>query len=102
VDNIYYHVHKGVIKLPPTQNDEEILIPGFSSTIEASDVPSFVISPEAERIIEMLGNQFSNLDKVDWVLINSFYELEKEVTYILLSFCFFFAFLAIEVKLYKI
>uniref|UniRef100_M1CHP7 UDP-glucose:glucosyltransferase n=1 Tax=Solanum tuberosum TaxID=4113 RepID=M1CHP7_SOLTU len=79
VDDIYYHVHKGVIKLPPNQNDEEILIPGFSSPIDASDVPSFVISPEAERIIEMLGNQFSNLDKVDWVLINSFYELEKEV-----------------------
>ncbi|KAH0649171.1 hypothetical protein KY285_034419 [Solanum tuberosum] len=79
VDNIYYHVHKGVIKLPPTQNDEEISIPGFSSTIEASDVPSFVISPEAERILEMLANQFSNLDKVDWVLINSFHELEKEV-----------------------
>ncbi|WMV40341.1 hypothetical protein MTR67_033726 [Solanum verrucosum] len=79
VDNIYYHVHKGVIKLPPTQNEEEILIPGFSSTIEASDVPTFVINPEGERILEMLINQFSNLDKVDWVLINSFYELEKEV-----------------------
>lgn len=80
VDNLYYHVHKGVIKLPPTQNDEEILIPGFPNSIDASDVPSFVISPEAERIVEMLANQFSNLDKVDCVLINSFYELEKEVT----------------------
>ncbi|KAG5589094.1 hypothetical protein H5410_039608 [Solanum commersonii] len=79
VDNIYYHAHKGVIKLPPTQDDEEILIPGFLSTIEASDVPTFVIVPEAERILEMLVNQFSNLDKVDWVLINSFYELEKQV-----------------------
>ena len=75
------HVHKGVIKLPPTQNDEEILIPGFPNSIDASDVPSFVISPEAERIVEMLANQFSNLDKVDCVLINSFYELEKEVKY---------------------
>ncbi|KAL3360458.1 hypothetical protein AABB24_013732 [Solanum stoloniferum] len=81
VDDIYYHVHKGVIKLPPTQNDEEILIPGLSCTIESSDVPTFVISPEAERILEVMVNQFSNLDKVDWVLINSFYELEKEVTY---------------------
>ncbi|XP_055821897.1 UDP-glycosyltransferase 74G1-like [Solanum dulcamara] len=27
----------------------------------------------------MLANQFSNLDKVDWVLINSFYKVEKEV-----------------------
>ncbi|KAH0649172.1 hypothetical protein KY290_033163 [Solanum tuberosum] len=79
VDNIYYHVHKGVIKFPPTQNDKEIIIPGFSCPIEASDVPSFVFRPEAERIIEMMVNQFSNLDKVDWVLINSFYELEKEV-----------------------
>ncbi|XP_016555414.2 UDP-glycosyltransferase 74G1 [Capsicum annuum] len=79
VDNIYYHVHKGVLKLPPTQVDQEILIPGFSCPIEPSDVPTFVIHPEAERILEMLANQFSNLDKVDWVLINSFYDLEKEV-----------------------
>ncbi|XP_059275227.1 UDP-glycosyltransferase 74G1-like [Lycium ferocissimum] len=79
VDNIYYHVHKGVLKLPPTQDDEEILIPGFLCPIESSDVPSFVISPEAARILDMLVNQFSNLDKVDWVLINSFYELEKEL-----------------------
>ncbi|WMV40346.1 hypothetical protein MTR67_033731 [Solanum verrucosum] len=79
VDNIYYHVHKGVIKLPPTQNAEKILIPGFSCPIEASDVPTFVINPEGERILQVLVNQFSNLDKVDWILINSFYELEKEV-----------------------
>ncbi|KAM3270677.1 UDP-glycosyltransferase 74G1 [Capsicum chacoense] len=79
VDNIYYHVHKGVLKLPPTQVDQEILIPGFSCPIEPSDVPTFVIHPEAERIHEMMANQFSNLDKVDWVLINSFYDLEKEV-----------------------
>ncbi|XP_055819923.1 UDP-glycosyltransferase 74G1-like [Solanum dulcamara] len=79
VDNIYYHVHKGVIKLPPIDVDQEILIPGFSCPIETLDVPTFVINPEAERILEMLVNQFSNLDKVDWVLINSIYELEKEV-----------------------
>ncbi|KAM3379442.1 UDP-glycosyltransferase 74G1 [Capsicum galapagoense] len=79
VDNIYYHVHEGVVKLPPTQVDQEILIPGLSCTIGSSDVPSFVIDPEAERILEMLVNQYSNLDKVDWVLINSVYELEKEV-----------------------
>ncbi|KAG5589080.1 hypothetical protein H5410_039594 [Solanum commersonii] len=79
VDNIYYHVHKGVIKLPPTQNDEKILIPGLSCTIESSDVPNFESSPEADKLVELLVNQFSNLEKTDWVLINSFYELEKEV-----------------------
>ncbi|KAM3270676.1 UDP-glycosyltransferase 74F2 [Capsicum chacoense] len=78
VDNIYYHVHKGVLKLPPTQADQEIIIPGLSSTMEASDLPSFAINPEAEVILELLMNQYSNLDKVDCVLINSFYELEKE------------------------
>ncbi|XP_009783231.1 UDP-glycosyltransferase 74G1-like [Nicotiana tabacum] len=79
VDNIYYHVHKGVLKLPPTEVDEEISIPGLV-TIESSDVPSFVSTPESARALEMLVNQFSNLEKIDWVLINSFYELEKEVT----------------------
>ncbi|XP_009590532.1 UDP-glycosyltransferase 74G1-like [Nicotiana tomentosiformis] len=79
VDNIYYHVHKGILKLPPTQVDGEILIPGLSSTIESSDVPSFESSPQSDKLVEMLVNQFSNLEKVDWILINSFYELEKEV-----------------------
>ncbi|KAL3360456.1 hypothetical protein AABB24_013730 [Solanum stoloniferum] len=79
VDNIYYHVHKGLIKLPPTQNDEKILIPGFSCPIEASDVPNYVMKIEGPKILEVMVNQFSNLDKVDWVLINSFYELEKEI-----------------------
>ncbi|KAK4349520.1 hypothetical protein RND71_032275 [Anisodus tanguticus] len=79
LDNIYYHVDKGVIKLPPTQVDEEILLPGLSCTIETSDVPSFVSTPESDILVEMLVNQFSNLQKADWILINSFYELEKEV-----------------------
>ncbi|KAH0647153.1 hypothetical protein KY290_033158 [Solanum tuberosum] len=79
VDSIYYHVHKGVIKLPPTQHDAKILIPGLSCTIESSDVPSFESSPESDKLVELLVNQFSNLEKTDWVLINSFYELEKEV-----------------------
>ncbi|XP_009625439.1 UDP-glycosyltransferase 74G1-like [Nicotiana tomentosiformis] len=78
VDNIYYHVHNGVLKLPPTEVDEEISIPGLV-TIESSDVPSFVSTPESARALEMLVNQFSNLENIDWVLINSFYELEKEV-----------------------
>nr|ACM09899.2 glycosyltransferase [Withania somnifera] len=79
VDNIYYHVHKGVLKLPPTQVDEEILIPGLSYAIESSDVPSFESTSEPDLLVELLANQFSNLEKTDWVLINSFYELEKHV-----------------------
>ncbi|XP_055819925.1 UDP-glycosyltransferase 74G1-like [Solanum dulcamara] len=80
VDNIYYHVHKGVITLPPcTQVDQEILIPGLSCIIESSDVPSFESNPEPDTLVGFMVNQFSNLDKVDWVLINSFYELENEV-----------------------
>ncbi|PHU08928.1 hypothetical protein BC332_20788, partial [Capsicum chinense] len=79
VDNIYYHVHKGVLKLTPTHVHQEIVIPGFSCPVEHFDLPTFVIHPEAERILEMLVNQFSNLHKVDCVLINSFNELENEL-----------------------
>ncbi|XP_009630994.1 UDP-glycosyltransferase 74G1-like [Nicotiana tomentosiformis] len=78
VDNIYYHVLKGVIKLPPIEVDKEIIVPGLV-TIESSDVPTFVSNPESAKILEMLVDQFSNLENVDWVLINSFYELENEV-----------------------
>nr|WIW42866.1 UDP-glycosyltransferase [Nicotiana tabacum] len=67
VDNIYYHVLKGVIKLPPIEVDKEIIVPGLV-TIESSDVPTFVSNPESAKILEMLVDQFSNLENVDWVI----------------------------------
>ncbi|KAK9941777.1 hypothetical protein M0R45_007471 [Rubus argutus] len=77
VDNIYYHVNKGLLKLPLT--DSEILLPGMPP-LEPLDLPSFVYDfGSYPAVFEVVIGQFSNVDKADWVLCNTFYELEEQV-----------------------
>ncbi|KAB2602447.1 hypothetical protein D8674_003452 [Pyrus ussuriensis x Pyrus communis] len=79
VDNIYYHVQQGLLKLhlPP---DCEILLPGLPP-LQPSDMPSFIHAfgsyPAFFKMV--VDDQFSNVDKADWILCNTFYELEEEV-----------------------
>jgi pathogen-inducible salicylic acid glucosyltransferase len=77
VDNIYYHVHKGVLKLPLSET--EILLLG-SPPLQPQDLPSFISDFGSYPVYyDMLVGQFSNIDKADWVFVNTFYELEQEV-----------------------
>ncbi|KAM7496296.1 hypothetical protein LguiA_020710 [Lonicera macranthoides] len=77
VNNIYYHVYKGLIELP--LREDKILVPGLPE-LQRLDMPSFMSDfGSYPAIFEMLGYQFSNFDKADWLLVNSFYELEEEV-----------------------
>ncbi|KAM7497048.1 hypothetical protein LguiA_021462 [Lonicera macranthoides] len=77
VGNIYYHVHQKMLKLPISHSN--ILVPGLVP-LEPSDLPSFIYDPGSyPAIYEGVVNQFSNMDKADWVLCNTFYKLEKEV-----------------------
>jgi pathogen-inducible salicylic acid glucosyltransferase len=77
VDNIYYHVYKGVLKLP--LSEAEIFLPG-SPPLRPQDMPSFIYDLGSyPAYYDMLVGQFSNVDKADWVLVNTFYELEQEV-----------------------
>jgi pathogen-inducible salicylic acid glucosyltransferase len=77
VDNIYYHVHKGVLKLP--LSDSKILLPG-SPPLGPQDMPSSIYDfGSYPAFFDTLVGQFSNIDKADCVLVNTFYKLEKEV-----------------------
>jgi pathogen-inducible salicylic acid glucosyltransferase len=77
VDNIYYHVYKGVLKLPLSET--EIFLPG-SPPLQPQDMPSFIYDLGSySAYFDMLVGQFSNVDKADWLLVNTFYELEEEV-----------------------
>ncbi|XP_062175714.1 mogroside IE synthase-like [Alnus glutinosa] len=77
VDNIYYQVHKGVLKVPLSET--EILLLG-SLPLEPQDMPSFVSDfGSYSAFLDILVGQFSNVDKADCVLVNTFYELEQEV-----------------------
>jgi pathogen-inducible salicylic acid glucosyltransferase len=80
VNSIYYHVHKGELKVPLI-NQDEISLP-LLPRFEVGDMPSFFLTEEKgenQVLLDMLVGQFSNIDKADWILCNTFYEMEKEV-----------------------
>ncbi|KAK4268132.1 hypothetical protein QN277_024826 [Acacia crassicarpa] len=80
VNSIYYHAYHGNLKIPLTDDNKcEISLPALP-TLAASDLPSFLYtSGSYPGFTKVVVNQFSDLKKADWVLCNSFYELETQV-----------------------
>lgn len=77
VNSIYYHVHLGKLQAPLKEN--EISLPALPQ-LQLWDMPSFFFNyAEDPAFLDFLVGQFSNIYKADWILCNSFYELEKEV-----------------------
>ena len=78
MNSIYYHVHLG--KLKPPFVEQEITLPALPQ-LQPRDMPSFYFTYEKDPTFLDLGvAQFSNIHKADWILANSFFELEKEVS----------------------
>ncbi|XP_077225505.1 UDP-glycosyltransferase 74F2-like [Tasmannia lanceolata] len=78
INVIYYHVYCGKISVIP-QESGTIYVPGVME-FEVSQLPSFVSAPGSYPAFrELLLNQFSNLEKADWVFVNTFDKLEGEV-----------------------
>ncbi|KAF8036045.1 hypothetical protein BT93_C1914 [Corymbia citriodora subsp. variegata] len=76
VNNVFYHCQKGLLEIPVRK---QVLIPGMPP-LEPQDMPTYVSDPKSyPAYLGMLVGQFSNLDKVDWVLCNTVYELEQEL-----------------------
>ncbi|KAK7381290.1 hypothetical protein VNO78_33864 [Psophocarpus tetragonolobus] len=77
VNSIYYHVHLGNLQLPLTAH--EFSLPALPK-LQLQDLPSFLLTyAEHPYTLDFFLDQFSNIDKADWVLCNTFYELDKEV-----------------------
>ncbi|KAM5549798.1 hypothetical protein ABKV19_000956 [Rosa sericea] len=77
VDNIYYHVNKGLLKLPLSES--EISLPGMPP-LGPVDFPSFMYDLGSyPAYFDVVLGQFSNVEKADWILCNTFYELEEQV-----------------------
>ncbi|KAD6455132.1 hypothetical protein R6Q59_016418 [Mikania micrantha] len=76
VNMVYYHVHKGLICLPPGPT---VSVPGLPQ-LQRWETPSFVHNyGPYPTWSEMMFNQFVNMDNARWVFANSFFQLEKEV-----------------------
>ncbi|GAY63366.1 hypothetical protein CUMW_224930 [Citrus unshiu] len=77
VNFIYYLVHHGLLKLPVPLTP--VSIPGLP-LLELQDMPSFIgVQGQYSAYFEMVLNQFSNADRADLLLVNTFYELESVV-----------------------
>ncbi|KAJ1290439.1 hypothetical protein BS78_02G243300 [Paspalum vaginatum] len=79
VDILYAHAWAGRVPPPPLRPEVVRDLPGLSSQLEVSDLPTFLTDanfPPSFR--ELLVNQFLGLDTADHVLVNSFYDLEPQ------------------------
>jgi len=80
VNSINFHAFNGWLGLPLLE--KEIVLPGLPK-LEAADLPSFLYKYGTHPgYFDILTDQFSMIDKVDWVLANTFYELEPEVCHL--------------------
>ncbi|XP_010679006.2 UDP-glycosyltransferase 74G1 [Beta vulgaris subsp. vulgaris] len=81
VNSIYYHVQRGLIQLPLLgPGPSTVSVPGVPE-LQLWEVPSFVGQYGSYPFwFDVVLEQFSNIDQVDWVLCNIFYEMEKEVS----------------------
>lgn len=80
VNSIYYHVQRGLIQLPLLgPGPSTVSVPG-APELQPWEVPSFVGQYGSYPFwFHVVLEQFSNIDQVDWVLCNIFYDMEKEV-----------------------
>uniref|UniRef100_A9X3L7 Glycosyltransferase n=1 Tax=[Ixeris] dentata var. albiflora TaxID=190261 RepID=A9X3L7_9ASTR len=82
VNNIYYHVYKGVLEIPlqaaapPTVT---ILLPELPQ-LQLWETPSFVHNPGPyPGWAHIVFNQFPNIHNARWVFSNTFFKLEEQV-----------------------
>jgi pathogen-inducible salicylic acid glucosyltransferase len=83
VDVAYAHTWTGRVKPPLLADDGPVEMPGLPAELRSRDLPTFLV--EAGDCLDLVVNQFKDLDTADQVLVNSFYELEPQVYIIIIS-----------------
>ncbi|KAL6601749.1 hypothetical protein ACP70R_044969 [Stipagrostis hirtigluma subsp. patula] len=78
VDVMYTHACAGRIPPPPVPPEALLELAGLPPQLEPADLPTFLADVNRPpSLLELLTNQFLGLDTVDYVLVNSFYDLEE-------------------------
>lgn len=96
VNYVYYYAACGALKLPV---EAAVELPGLPP-LDLPDFPSFIsVHGSYPAYFKMVLNEFSNLGRADFVLVNTFYKLEAEVKPIFLKFPLFSMTLLIIVNL---
>lgn len=78
VCSLYWQINHGLLTLP-VQETAPLTLPGLPS-LASSDLPSFLAQPASNpAYLAAILELFGSFNKNDWVLCNSFEELEKEL-----------------------
>ena len=81
VDVVYGELWAGRLALPVTDGRELLARGALGVELGPEDVPPFAAAPESQpSFLKMAIGQFDGLEDTDDVLVNSFYELEPEVS----------------------
>lgn len=77
VHAIYYHVFQGALK---GINESSVTLPSMP-VLEKSDFPPFLYlsGHPFEFLLNESVQQWSNIDQLNWVFVNTFHKLEEEV-----------------------
>ncbi|KAL0366591.1 UNVERIFIED_CONTAM: UDP glycosyltransferase 9 [Sesamum radiatum] len=77
VSAAFYHLKQETLRFP--YEDSVVSLPSLPA-LGAKDLPSFLEFMDSKRTIPtLMADQFSNLEKVDWIFLNTFNKLENEV-----------------------
>ncbi|KAK3011189.1 hypothetical protein RJ639_011551, partial [Escallonia herrerae] len=78
VGAVYYHMHKESLKIDPAEGST-VSLPSMP-LMETKDLSSFIYDMGSyPSTLRLVLNQFSNWEKADWRLFNTFDKLEGEV-----------------------
>ncbi|KAH9302838.1 hypothetical protein KI387_014421, partial [Taxus chinensis] len=76
----YTHLHQLISNghFPPKKSDKIEYIAGLP-TLQHEDLPSFIQTGDAsDFVLQLIFRQFELVDKADWIVGNTIYELESE------------------------
>ena len=87
VNVAYGHAWTGLAEAPllVAGGERPLELPGLPAGLRPRDLPTFMTDPDDRAYLDLLVNQFSGLDEADHVLVNSFYELQPQVSSQLIS-----------------
>ncbi|KAI9173901.1 hypothetical protein LWI28_008466 [Acer negundo] len=80
VNSIYYHVNRGLLTLPFTGS--HISLPELPLLLPfETPLILYIYGKDKTRpgLVELLTDQYSNVDEADWLIFNTFYKLEEKI-----------------------
>lgn len=81
VDVLYTHLLAGRIPSPPVVEELPDQLAGLPVQLQLDDLPTFFVDKDRPPgLLELLTSQFLGLGTADHVLVNSFYDLEPQVS----------------------